>query len=163
MCRGRLPAGRHLGPLTEVPGREVSQGRRARGGRRAPRAREPHNWHLVDLGESKEKFPRGWGDPRVLGCAAWDAGTCFVLPGLCWRLSQGKQVSVACASSLKTSEMHNGRLREGCFLGQLELVHPGRRKQVPGAESCWLSAYCLAGSPIAKPQTAKGHECQHIP
>lgn len=119
MCRGHLQAGRHLGPLIEVPGREVSQGRRARGGRRAPRAQEPYNWHLADLGESKEKLPRGWGDTWVLGCDAWDAGTCFVLTRLGWQLSQGKQVSVACAPSLKTSEMHNGRLREGCFLGQL--------------------------------------------
>lgn len=47
-------------PPTEVPGREdsseLSQGRRARGGHRVLRGQEPHTWHLVDVGESKEKF-----------------------------------------------------------------------------------------------------------
>lgn len=44
----------------EVPAREgsseLSQGRRARGGPRAPRGQEPHTWHPVDLGGFREEF-----------------------------------------------------------------------------------------------------------
>lgn len=78
----------------EVPAREgsseLSQGRRARGGPRAPRGQEPHTWHPVDLGGFRG-VPRSWGDTRVPAWNAWESGTCLVFTRLCWPLSRGRE------------------------------------------------------------------------